>query len=96
MEWYRWDTLEAAQACLNYVNGHGKLPITGTNALTGEPAPDKQQTTKWVESVTECTDGKFGFERISSDLTAMNMKGRVPGEMRRMGRSSRSLSSRPR
>jgi hypothetical protein len=65
-EWYRWDTLEAAQACLNYLNNHPALPHVGRNAKTGLPAPDKCKTTKWCNEVTECTDGKFGFPRVTT------------------------------
>jgi hypothetical protein len=65
MEWYRWDNLGMAQACLDTVNGDTRLPLTGHNSKTGEIAlDDKCKTTKWCESVTECTDGKFGFPRV--------------------------------
>jgi len=65
-EWYRWDTLAEAQACLNYVNNHPKLPVVGVNAATKKPAPDKQQTTQWASEVIECNDGKFGFPRVTT------------------------------
>jgi hypothetical protein len=65
MEWYRFDTVEAAQACLDAVNNHPKLPHVGRNALSGKLQPDKCQTTKWCDSVTECLDGKFGFPRVT-------------------------------
>jgi hypothetical protein len=66
MEWYRWNSLETAQACLNVINGDTRLPLTGNNSKTGEMAlDDKCKTTKWCESVVECTDGKFGFPRVT-------------------------------
>lgn len=65
MEWYRWNNLEDAQEALDYINNRPELPHVGRNAATGEISPDKCQTIKWCDSVTECTDGKFGFPRIS-------------------------------
>jgi len=65
-DWYRWNTVEEAEACLNYLNSHDKLPIVGVNANSKEPAPEKQQTQKWAEAVTPCADGKFGFPRVTN------------------------------
>jgi hypothetical protein len=65
MEWYRFDVESDAQAALDYINNHPALPHVGVNAATGEPQPDKCKTTKWCDSVTACTDGKFGFPRVS-------------------------------
>jgi len=65
MQWYRWDTLEEAQACLDYLNNRPELPIVGKNAKTGKPEYNKTKTTKWCDSVTQCLDGKFGFPRIT-------------------------------
>ncbi len=65
MEWYRWSTLEEAEACLNYINGCGFFPHVGSSAKTGVAQPTKCKTTKWCDSVTECLDGKFGFQVMS-------------------------------
>ena len=66
-DWYRFDTLVKAQACLDIINNNPAFPITGRNALTGELAPDKQKTERWA-TVTECTDGKFGFSAPDDDM----------------------------
>jgi hypothetical protein len=65
-EWYRWDNETDAQAALDYLNNHPALPHVGVNAKTGQPEPDKCQTTKWCDAVTACTDGKFGFPRVTT------------------------------
>lgn len=63
-EWYRWNDLATAQAALDAINANENLPLTGRNAKTGQLEPTKQKTTKWCDSVTACTDGKYGFPRI--------------------------------
>jgi hypothetical protein len=67
-QWYRWDSLETAQACLDYLNNRPELPLVGKNAKTGKSEPNKTKTTKWCDSVTECTDGKFGFPKIPASF----------------------------
>jgi hypothetical protein len=63
-EYYVWDTEVQAQAALDYINGSGWFPIVGVNAATGEPQPDKQQTTSWASEVLERVDNKWCFPRI--------------------------------
>jgi hypothetical protein len=65
LDWYRWSTIEDAQSALDYLNNHPALPHVGRNAGTGELATDKCVTNKWCPMVTECTDGKYGFPRVS-------------------------------
>jgi hypothetical protein len=65
MEWYRWNNEVDAQAALDFLNNHPSLPHVGKNAKTGELEPDKCKTTKWCNEVIACTDGKFGFQRVS-------------------------------
>jgi len=62
-EWYRWSDKETAEACLSYLNNHPRLPYESKNHATGKIIP----TTKWANEVVECTDGKFGFPRVTSD-----------------------------
>ena len=64
VELYIWTDRTKAQAALDYINNHECLPHVGTNAATGEPAPEKQNTIRWSDLV-ELTDGRFGFKRIS-------------------------------
>ena len=59
-KWYRFKTKAEAEACLNFINGNSKLPITGRNSKTGELAESKTKTLKWAE-IYDCKDGKFGF-----------------------------------
>jgi hypothetical protein len=63
-EWYRWPEQAPAQAALDYINNHPSLPHVGM--CKGKPAPDKQMTTKWADELTECTDGWWGFPRVSN------------------------------
>lgn len=75
-EYYRWNIadLAIAQAALNTINNDARLPITGKNAKTGQPEPDKQKTTKWTNEVQEFVDGKCGFPRITQKwLDAMEV-----------------------
>lgn len=67
-QWYRWNSLEQAQACLDYLNSRPEMPLVGKNAKTKNPEPSKSKTTKWCESVTTCNDGKYGFPRIPTTL----------------------------
>jgi hypothetical protein len=79
-EYYIWDTESEAQTALNFINGTNWFPLTGNNALTGEPEPDKQKTSSWTDSVLESNvDGKWGFKRVSVEL--MDFAG-VPAEDR--------------
>jgi len=66
--WYRWDDLETAQACLDYLNNRPEFPLIGENAKTGKKEPNKTKTIKWVENVIVCTDGKYRFPMISEKL----------------------------
>ena len=50
------------------VNKNVNFPIVGRNALTKELAPNKQKTERWVEDVTTCLDGKFGFKAIAPSI----------------------------
>jgi hypothetical protein len=78
-EYYVWDTEAEAQSALDYINGTSWFPIVGNNAATGQPAPNKQRTTKWTDAVQQRYDGKWCFPRVpASRMDAMN----VPAEDR--------------
>jgi hypothetical protein len=63
-----------ATSALTAINESGWFPITGNNAKTGKPAPDKAKTTKWCSSVQERVDGKWVFPRIpDAILDAINV-----------------------
>lgn len=66
-DWWRFETKEKAEAALKVINDNSKFPITGINAATRLPAPDKQKTERWAE-ITECIDGKFGFESVNTKM----------------------------
>ena len=63
-EYYVWDDEAVAQAALDYINGSGWFPITGVNAATGQPQPNKQKTERWCSEIQERVDGKWCFPRI--------------------------------
>lgn len=68
MKYYRFETKEEAQSCLDCINNQAFFPYIGKNAKTGNPSPDKQKTTKWYSDVEEYLDGKFGFPAVTDAL----------------------------
>jgi len=65
-QWYRWEDRATAESCLSYLNNHPALPHVGRNSNTDELNPE-HLTTKWANEVIECTDGKFGFPRVTEN-----------------------------
>ena len=65
IEWYRFPSTHETecQAALDAANANPIFPIKGK--VNGQEAPDENaKTTCWCASITECTDGKWGFPRI--------------------------------
>nr|BDD44691.1 hypothetical protein 21 [Legionellales bacterium] len=62
MEYYVFANETDANACIAAINGTSWLPIVGN--CKGQPAPSKQQTTKWVENATEMLSGEYAVPRI--------------------------------
>jgi hypothetical protein len=63
------DTLLEATNALNFINDDSRFPITGSNAKTGVPEPDKTKTEIWfsVDDIYHLTDGRFGFPTVPAD-----------------------------
>lgn len=51
MNWYTWTSKTKFDTWHNTVIAVLKLPRVGVNAATGEPAPDKQQTTGYTSAI---------------------------------------------
>lgn len=69
-EYYIWhiSNIDIAQAALDFINSNPRLPITGKNAKTGQPEPNKQKTTSWTKELTFFGDDKVGFQRVPDQL----------------------------
>lgn len=66
--YYVFTNATVATNALNAINATGWFPITGINAATGQPEPNKAKTTKWADEVQETADGKFVIPRIPTSL----------------------------
>ena len=62
MEYYVFQTKVDADTCIAYINGTNWFPIVGS--VNGIPAPQNQNTTKWVESAKEMISGEWAIPRI--------------------------------
>ena len=67
-DYYVWTVEAVAVAALDAINTAGWFPITGVNAKTKQPSPDKAKTTKWASEVQATADGKFVFPRIPNTI----------------------------
>jgi hypothetical protein len=79
---YVWAATNAylATNALYYINASsGWFPMTGRNAETGKPEPDKPKTLNWYPQVDTRPDGKVHFPRLPEPL--LDIIG-VPAEMR--------------
>jgi hypothetical protein len=65
-QFYVWASTNGVTAtnALDYINTSGWFPVTGNNAKTRKPEPDKQKTISWATNVQERVDGKRCFPRI--------------------------------
>ena len=63
-EWYTWDSLKTAQACLDYINSNAVFPIAHKEGFTDKDCATK--TERWADEVIALSDGKFGFKKIPS------------------------------
>lgn len=70
MECYVFDTLNDAQALLDYINQVGQVPIIGRNAATGELEPDKSKTETWDTIEQRITDNKYYFSRVPVSISS--------------------------
>ena len=61
-EFYCFATEAEANACIGALNSNPVFPIVGN--CGGKPAPDKQQTTKWVDAPTELVSGDWAVPRV--------------------------------
>jgi hypothetical protein len=64
MEYYVFNDEQTAINAELYIREHGNLPLTGINALTGLPEPEKAKTEKWAIP-QQRLDGKWVFPRLS-------------------------------
>jgi hypothetical protein len=93
MEYYVFQTIEDANACISAINDSGWFPIVGNK--NGRPAPESQQTTCWVKNAQEMNSGEWAVPRIpESRLDFMG----IPQETRdaflaTYGQDIRELSS---
>ena len=63
MEYYVFKTRTEADACVKYLNvDKGWYPIVGN--VKGIPAPQNQQTLRWVEGPIEMKDGSFAVPKL--------------------------------
>jgi hypothetical protein len=46
----------------------GNAPVTGVNAKTGQPAPDKCKTERWAVPQQRITDNKWVFPYVGDEL----------------------------
>lgn len=67
-QYYVWTSAPVATNALYALNNSWWFPITGHNAKTGLPAPDKAKTTKWADSVQVTTNNLYVVPRIPTRL----------------------------
>lgn len=61
--WLVFDTLADANSANDTISANMGLSKVYNNAATGQPAPDKQQTTSWAIPRARVTDGKYAFAK---------------------------------
>lgn len=67
MEYYVFDTEQAAIDAENYITQVAGFPIVGVRASDGAPRPDAQQTERYAIP-RQRTDGKWVFPRVPLEI----------------------------
>ncbi len=67
MEYYIFNDEQTALEAEAFIAEKGFMPITSTNAQTGELTPNKQKTEKWA-TLQQRLDGKWVFPRLPAEV----------------------------